>query len=363
MIRSPSPETVTQTINDNIQSNKVAGHTCHFNKCKIKNLPVEIHKYNGKYYVRSKYTPKYEWFSNDTLEKKIYSIYICMDTGKLHYCHIACDGDRMTNIDNCQVCCISGLQYQSESVRSWQLAARCIQTVVADKRDPNLYSRDALGRVKNSGIHNLKTTQCIIMCREYITKLLYSVTRMNCEKKKFNEAQKEAEKIVSKYKRHCEKNNIHKNYIHMLMIYANQIKKRPLYTQYIMIPKEQQQEYIELYTKEIIVYWKTILQKTNLGKTMPSLFNFKNFIPASLYIMKNGLVCEGIYIINKHVYLDNSLPEANTLDIYGINKPAFTQCKNKILESSIEFIENKHETIAQVKQYIMREINKINIDI
>ena len=224
--RCPSPETIKSAIHENIKSNKISGHTCHFNTCKIKNLPVEIHQLNGKYYVRSKYTTKYDWFTNETLVKKIYSIYICMDTGKLHYCHIACDGDRMTNIDNCQVCCVSGLQYQSESVRSWQLASRCIQTVVADKRDPNLYSRDALGRVKNSGIHNLKTTQCILMCNQYINNLLYSVLRMDCEKKKFREQQKEAEKIVSKYKRHCERTNIPKNYIHMLSIYANQIKKR-----------------------------------------------------------------------------------------------------------------------------------------
>jgi hypothetical protein len=361
--RCPSPENIKSAIHENIKSNKIDDHTCHFNTCKIKNLPVEIHQLNDKYYVRSRFTPKFNWFSNDTLVKKIYSIYICMDTGKLHYCHIACDGDRMTNVDNCQVCCISGLQYQSESVRSWQLASRCIQTVVADKRDPNLYSRDALGRVKNSGIHNLKTAQCILMCGQYINNLLYSVLRMECEKKKFREQQKEAEKIVSKYKRHCEKQNIPKNYIHMLSIYANQIKKRPLYTQFIMIPKNEQKKYIDLYTREIIAYWKTILHKTKLGRQTPNLFAFKNFIPACLFIMKNGLICKGLYIINKHVYLDSSLPEANTLDVYGINKPSFTQSKNNILESLREFVENNEQNPKLIKDHINSEINKIKLDL
>lgn len=359
-LRSPSPDTVALSIKQNIKTKTLDNHTCHFNTCKIKNIPVEIHKLDEKFFIRSPYTPKLEWFSNATLVKKIYSIYVCLNTGKIHYCHIACDGERMTNRDNCQVCCISGLQYESESVRSWQLASRCIQTVVADKRDPNLYSRDATGRVKNSGIYNLKTNQCILMCRNYIQNLLYSVLRKNSERKKLKEAQKEAEKIVSKYKRHCEKNQLSKNYIHMLTIYVNQIKKRPLYTQYIMIPKERQEEYITLYTKEIIVYWKTILTKTQLGRETPSLFNFKNFIPACLYIMKNGLMMQGLYLINKHPYLDNSLPEANTLDLYGINKPSFTQSKNNILKAIREMIENREDS-HQLKAYIESEIKKVHI--
>lgn len=359
-LRSPSPDTVALTIKQNINSTKINNHVCHFNRCKIRNLPVEIHSLDGKYYIRSKFTQKYEWFCEDTLVKKVYSIYICMNTGKIHYCHIACDGERMVNRDNCQVCCISGIQYESESVRSWQLASRCVQVVVADKRDPNLYSRDENGRVKNSGIYNLKTNQCIIMCHEYIVNLLYSVLRKNCERKKMREAQKEAEKIVSKYKRHCEKNNITKNYVHMMTIYVNQVKKRPLYTQFIMIEKDKQKKYIELYTREIIVYWKTILCRTQLGRQTPSLFNFKNFIPACLYIMKNGLPMQGMYIINKHDYLENSLPEANTLDVYGIYKPAFTQCKNKILEAIREMIANKEDSV-ELKKHIQSEIDKVEI--
>ena len=149
----------------------------------------------------------------------------------------------------------------------------------------------------------------------------------------------------------------------MLSIYANQIKKRPLYTQFIMIPKHEQKQYIDLYTREIIAYWKTILHKTKLGRQTPNLFAFKNFIPACLFIMKNGLICKGLYIINKHVYLDSSLPEANTLDVYGINKPSFTQSKNNILESLREFVENSEQNPKMIKEHINSEINKIKLDI
>ena len=42
-----------------------------------------------------------------------------------------------------------------------------------------------------------------------------------------------------------------------------------------------QKKYIELYTKEIIVYWKTILSKTKIGRQTPNLFAFKNFVNSS----------------------------------------------------------------------------------
>ena len=357
--RPPSPATIADRLTVNINSKKKNNHTCHFNTCTIVNLPVEIHKFGDNYAIRSKYTQKYEWFSKETISKKIYSIYLCKETGKIHYCHIGCDGDRMTNIDNCLVCCISGLQYESESVRSWQMSARCVQTVIADKGDPNVYSRDSHGRVRNSGIHNIKTTQCILMCKNNINKMLYSNERKTSEKRKLKDAQKEAEKTVAKYKRHCEKQRIYKNYIHMLTIYANQIKKRPLYTQFIMIPKQRQEYYIKQYTIEIIAYWKMILLKTTLGIETPSLFNFKNFVPACLYIMKNGLLMSGIYIISCHSYLDNALPEANMLDSYNVNKPAFTQSKNNILKSIRDIIENKKETPQSLRQFAEHQMSKL----
>lgn len=76
--------------------------------------------------------------------------------------------------------------------------------------------------------------------------------------------------------------------------------------------------------------------------------------------MKNGLLMQGVYMINKHDYLDNSLPEANTLDLYGINKPAFTQSKNNILKSIREMIANKEDSV-ELKKHIQNQINQVEI--
>ena len=43
--RCPSPESIRNSIHQNIKSNKIEGHNCHFNTCTIKNLPVEIGRF------------------------------------------------------------------------------------------------------------------------------------------------------------------------------------------------------------------------------------------------------------------------------------------------------------------------------
>ena len=49
--------------------------------------------------------------------------------------------------------------------------------------------------------------------------------------------------------------------------------------------------------------------------------------------MKSGLCVGGVTVIERDNYLTSVLPEANTLDAYHINKPAFTACKNNILKA------------------------------
>ena len=144
--RCPSPATIASKLNAIIKS-PVKGHSCDFRTCDIENLSVEIHKLNGKFVILCKYIKPPEGISKDTLYKTIYSIYLCRGTGKIHYCHPNCDGGRITNTDNCNVCCVSGVQYESETVRSWQISSRCIPTVIQDKRDPNMFNRDSEGRV------------------------------------------------------------------------------------------------------------------------------------------------------------------------------------------------------------------------
>lgn len=361
LIRCPSPETVATHLTNTIHSNLVKDHVCHFNRCTIVNLKVEIHKNpeDNKYGIRAKYMKVPKWINNSTLVEQMYSIYVCNNTGKIHNCHQNCDGERMNNEDNCRVCCISGIQYAAESVRSWKMSSRCVPTVTANKQDPYMFSRDVEGRVKLSGVHNLKMTQCIMMAKEFINRLLFSNERMRSEKHKANENKKDAEKIVNKYKRYCDRNTQPKIYLHMVTMYVTRMHKKPMYTRLLIKNKEEKDEIIKGYTIQMIGYWKMILFRTNLGREMPSIFSFKSFVPACLYIMKAGIIMNGITIIEKSRYLESALPEANTLDTYNISKPSFTQTKNMIFKAIRETIEVRNASPEQLKQFSLIESKKV----
>lgn len=360
LARSPSPETIADLLTNSIRSKSALNHVCHFNRCNIINLPVEVHRNDSFYAVKAPYLKAPTWVRRETLQTNVYSIYLCNNTGKIHHCHANCNGERMTNNENCQVCCVSGLQYESEITRSWQIAARCVPTVVADKRDPFLFSRGEDGRVKSgSGVHNLTTTKCAITCKETIHNLLFSKIRLNNERNKLRDNKKEAEKSVNKYKRWCERNNQTIVYIHMITLYGNKKAKRPLYTHLLIKTDEEKDDLIKDLTKTIISYYKMIVYKTNLGKEMTSMFNFKIFVPACLYIMKRGVMMGGIPIIESVRYLDITLPEANTLDLYKIHKPSFTQTKNNMLKAIRETVESGTETAQSLKQYVDGEKQRV----
>jgi hypothetical protein len=343
-VRPISPEAISTDITGVISSNLADGHECHLNKCKIENLPVQIHKYNDRYYIVCPYIQPVNGLSPVTLHEKIYSMYICKDTGKIHHCHSNCDGDRMTNIHDCKVCCISGLQYESETVRSWQENGRCTVSITGDKSDPLKFSREKDGRVKSSGAHNLKTTQNEILARSLITSFLFSSKRYTSEWNKYNEMLRDADKTVNKYRRMCEKKKKTKYHIHMATIWYRQMKRRQLHTELIRRTEEEKKEIIERYTQELIVYQNLVADNTIMGKESPSQFNFKTFAPACLYLMKNGLEMGGHVIIRRSKYLDCALPETNTLDLYNIHKPTFTASKNNILKAIRESVEKGVQT-------------------
>ena len=359
--RPPSPGTIATHLTNSIRSTRVKDHVCHFHKCTIVNLKVEIHKKNDKYGIRAQYMKSPDWIDNSTLVERVYSIYICNNTGKIHFCHQNCDGERINNEDNCKVCCISGIQYAADPVRSWKISSRCVPTVTANKQDPYMYSRDTEGRVKMSGVHNLKMTQCVIMAKEFIHRLLFSNERMRNEKHKANENRKDAEKTVNKYRRYCDRNRKPKVYTHMLTMYITRIKKKPMYTHLLLKDKQQKDTLVKKFTKEMIGYWKMVLYKTPLGRDTASLFSFKSFVPACLYIMKAGVNMHGVCIIDKSRYPESALPEANTLDTYHISKPSFTQTKNNILKAIRESVEVRAATPQQLRDFSRMESQKVSI--
>ena len=215
--------------------------------------------------------------------------------------------------------------------------------------------------MKTSGVHNTKEEHCKIIARDIIHMFLFSTIRHNSEINKLNDLEREGMKKVTKYTRSIERNKLCYNYLHMITIFYNEVKKRPVKLDALRKTKRQQNEVIIKFTKELIGYWKMILFKTNLGLQSPSQFNFKAFVPACLYIMKRGVNMQGQTIIRQDDFLSCCLPETNTLDVYKISKTPFTATKNNILLAIRDTIGGKPELAKELFEYSQRESNKVLI--
>ena len=161
------------------------------------------------------------------------------------------------------------------------------------------------------------------------------------EQRKYVEMKNEAEKVVQKYIKSCEKAGQMVVFSAIVQLYINQMNRRHIFRN--LIPKDRSvDDVVEFYAKRTCAYWTLITQRFPLGMQTPALFPIKIFIISIMYIMKGGLCLGGVHVIPKDRYLGSVLPEANTLDSYSINKPAFTACKNNILKAYREAGEIYH---------------------
>ena len=96
----------------------------------------------------------------------------------------------------------------------------------------------------------------------------------------------------------------------------------------------------------LVAYWKVLLK--NLA--------FSLFVPSCLYLMRSGVCVDGVYVIKQCVQLERILPEASTLDLYGIQKAQFTHTKNLILKEirqndSQELCKSIHSMYLEISRY------------
>lgn len=362
MFTCPNPDVVALQIASVTQRPNSDDHKCNSQHCTIRHLPVEIHTLNGRFHIVCKFIPPIPGLHRqNTLHQRLNSIFCCQNTGKIHYCHANCNGEKIL-CDSIETCCITGMQFSSEQVRTYGVANRVQTSMTADKSDPLKYSRDSNGTLsKTSGVHNMKIEQCKLIAKNILHNFLFSITRQNSELHKLTDLRRDAEKLVNKYKRHSEKSKRPKNYITMITIYLNQMKKRPSKVSLLEKTQREQDKLIADYTAELIGTWKMLLYKTEQGKTSPSQFNFKIFVPACLYIMKNGMTMNGQVIIRRSQFLSTCLPETNTLDLYSISKTPFTASKNNIMAAIRETIGSSTKKAVELYEYSQYESKKVSI--
>jgi len=295
---------------------KTAGHVCS-EQCTIEN-PIAVVVQRG-----SNQTIMWEWnkpLPSDKLIRRVNNIYVCKKNKNVHLCTSECS-NKIMNQEHCLICPISGMQWNNdtERTRSWKNTAKCMPTITTIKSDPNRFCRDVNGSVI-SGSQNLTIQACKMEVEDLLFRMLFSQIRKQSEFSKYLDACSGAHKRINKYSRYCILNNKPVNVSTMTTLYTNAVFQRPNYFR-IEQTINRESVYRE-YTSLLVVYWKTIL---------PS-FMFSLFIPSCLYLMRSGVSVNGIPIIKRCPDLEKLLPEASTLDLYGIQKATFTHTKNIILK-------------------------------
>ena len=210
-----------------------------------------------------------------------------------------------------------------------------------ENKDPMKLVRNTNFEVNSASASTIRHQQHVFISRAQVGAIMFSNERLFMEQRKYVEMRNEAEKVVAKYIKTCEKAGHAIVFTGIVQLYINQMNRRHIFRN--LIPTDRSvEDVISHYADKTCSYWSLITSKFPLGQQTPALIPIKIFIVSIMYIMKGGLCLGGIQVIPKDKYLASILPEANTLDSYSINKPAFTACKNNILRAYREAGETYH---------------------
>lgn len=270
------------------------------------------------------------WANRGTLKKQIRNLYICCQTGQAHWCDEQCQSTIIDHSDGGHVCQISGIRYDCIKSDSWFMDHRVTATHQENK-DPLKLVRNTEFKMDIRSSNTIREQQHAFISRAQVSAIMFSNERLFMEQRKYVEMKHEAEKVIQKYIKSCEKSGRLIVFTTLTTLYINQMNRRYIFKN--LIPKDRSvDEVVHQYANLACKYWRMITQTFPLGMQTPALFPIKTFVVSILYIMKGGLCVGGVQVIPKDNYLASVLPEANTLDSYNINKPAFTACKNNILK-------------------------------
>jgi len=314
-------------------------HECSMDRCTIQHIIGGLWHRKGESHacIRTLCQNHPTWANRGTLKKQIRNMYICCSSGTPHWCDEQCQCTNIDHTDGGYVCRVSGIRYESIKSDTWFMDHRVTATHQENK-DPLKLVRNTNFKVNVTSSETIRQQQHIYLSKAQVSAIMFSNERLFMEQRKYVEMKNEAEKVVHKYIKSCEKIGKTVVFTNVIQLYINQMNRRHIFRN--LIPKNRTvDDVVNKYAKETCAYWSLMTRKFPLGIQTPALFPIKIFIVSIMYIMKGGLCLRGVQVIPKDMYLASILPEANTLDSYSINKPAFTACKNNILKAYREAAE------------------------
>ena len=304
-------------------------HVC-TEKCKCSPLRVHVHYRDGEHIRWS--GNNQPWMCKDNFVRAIPYVYVCHSSRTVHHCTRECQLEPVSNNDHTLVCPVSGVQWDNETevVRSWKLTSKCVPSIVSDKRDPNMYSRDMHGNVTSATL-NIKDESCKRTVHKILHLLVCSQRRKSHELEKFRMGKQNALKQVNRYVKYAKKKGV-VNISTAMNIYTSECFKRPNFLRIMHLYTDKLEAYTAKFYPVIMRLWKM----TN----SPRVLTFDVFVPAMLYIMQRGMKVHGVQFVEPYDELEIILPDANVLDEFGIIKSTFTQTKNAIRSAIRDIIKD-----------------------
>ena len=320
---------------------KIGGrpHVC-TKECRARQINVHIHERDG-FHIRWSGNNQ-PWMKKSNFRRGLQYVYVCEATGTVHHCTENCPLEPIANDDHTLVCPISGVQWNNESevVRSWKLTSKCVPTITADKRDPNMYSRAADGTVR-AGTLNIKNEECKREVKKFLELFVTSHARRTQELEKYKQNYASALKLANKFIKHSKKSGI-VNICTLQNIITTETFSKPIFLRVMRFYADKLDSLAEEVSPIILNIWNIVIVPRQIG------FGF--FVPAMLFLLQRGIAVDSVVLVQKNELLDHILPDANTLNDFGVNKSSFTQTKNTIRAAIRALLKKK--TLAEIKEMI-----------
>ena len=321
---------------------KVGGrpHTC-TKDCCTRPINVHIHERDGLH-IRWSGNNK-PWMNKKTFKRALQYVFICQKTNTIHHCTENCSLEPIPNDDFTLVCPVSGVQWnnETETVRSWKLTSKCVPTITSDKRDPNMYSRGEDGHVSRQTL-NIKDESCKRQVRKFLQMLVCSHRRICHELEKYRQGKIAGMKQVNKYIKYCKSHGKVINASTLQNILLTETFQKPIFLRTMHVYKDKIHDITDIIYPIIISVWKQV--------EVPRQIPFDLFVPAMLYILQRGVHVDSEEIVKSIHVLNIILPDANTLNDFGIPKSSFTQTKNTIRMCIRRML--KKNSVQQVKKIL-----------
>jgi len=203
-----------------------------------------------------------------------------------------------------------------------------------------MYSRDADGTVKAATL-NIKNEECKREVKKFLELFVTSHARKTQELEKHKQNSASAIKMANKFIKHSKKDGL-LNACTLQNIITTETFAKPIFLRVMRFYADKLDALAEQISPIILRIWNLVIVPRQIGFTF--------FVPAMLFLLQRGIAVDSVVLVEKNNLLSRILPDANTLNDFGVAKSTFTQTKNSI-RAAIRALLKKH-SLEEIREMI-----------